>query len=64
MRNNQVDMILTIFVFCFLALYNYIKTSYVKLDPFRNVGNIFAYIGAAISIFLLVYIVWGLIAPK
>lgn len=59
-----LSMLLPIFVFSFLAWYNYKKPSKVKLEPFRNIGNIFAYIGAAISIFLLVYIVWGLFAPK
>lgn len=59
-----LSMLLPILVFSFLAWYNYKKPSKVKLEPLRNLGNIFAYIGAALSIFLLVYIVWGLIASK
>lgn len=56
-----LSVMLPIYIFSFLTFYMYKKPSKVKLETLRNFGNVLAYIGIAISIFMTVYLIWGLL---
>ncbi|MGI6710963.1 MAG: hypothetical protein ACOX4W_05920 [Bacilli bacterium] len=50
-----LSMMIPIFLFSFLAFRFYKKPSKAKLIPLKNVGNIMAYIGVGLSIFIIIY---------
>lgn len=56
-----LSMALPIFVFSLLAFRFASKPSKVKLEKFQKIGNVFAYIGVGLTLFIWSYILIGLI---
>lgn len=56
-----LSIMLPFFLFSFLTWYMKKKPSKTKLIPFRNIGNVFAYIGFVLSIIIVGYFIWNLI---
>lgn len=56
-----LSIMLPIFVFSFVAWYMKKKPSKAKLVAFRNIGNIFAYVGFVLSVALVGFFIWNFI---
>ena len=56
-----LSIMLPIFVFSFLSWHMYKKPAKVKLETLRNFGNVLAYIGICVSMFVTVYLLWGIL---
>lgn len=54
-----LSIMLPIFIFSFAAWYMKKKPSKAKLEPFRNIGNVFGYVGFVLSVALVGYLFYN-----